>query len=176
MYNSGQAVVWKVVIIWVVFAILHYITDWLPNPILAFFGESEGAESVWGHLKMNFWTYLFVTLGEFVLLRKKITDVSQFWHTRLLSSVLYPWLSMTFWMTGSALSGGAEPARPVELSFSILSNVFGAYLMVRLEQVFDKVKFTKATQWTILFFFLIALIQYVSFEMNTPWWEFFGSH
>ena len=176
MYNSGQAVVWKVVIIWVTFALLHFITDWLPSPILAFFGEAEGAETVWGHLKMNFWTYLFVTLGEFILLRKRITSISQFWHTRLLSSVLYPWLSMTFWMTGSALHGGAEPARPIELSFSLLSNVFGAYLVVRLEQVFDQVKFTRSTQWTILFFFLIALIQYVSFELNTPWWEFFGSH
>jgi hypothetical protein len=175
MYNSGKSVVWKVVIIWFVFAFLHYADRWFPNPILAFFGEAAGKESVWGHLKMNFWTYIFVTVGEFFIFRKKIQDVSQFWYTRLLSSVLYPWLSMTFWMTGSALNGGAEPARAVELSFSILSNVFGAYLAVRLEQVFDTVKFRKATQWTILFFFIMAMIQYISFELNMPWWKLFGS-
>jgi hypothetical protein len=79
-------------------------------------------------------------------------------------------------MTGSALNGGLEPIRPIELSFSFLSNVFGAYLVVRLEQVFDAVNFRKATQWTILFFFIIAAIQYISFELNFPWWDFFGSH
>ncbi|MBK9925328.1 MAG: hypothetical protein IPP66_08535 [Anaerolineales bacterium] len=175
MYNSGKSVVWKVVIIWFVFAFLHYANDSFPNPILAFFGEADGQESVWGHLKMNFWTYIFVTVGEFFIFRKKIQDVSQFWITRLLSSIMYPWFSMTFWMTGSALNGGAEPARAVELSFSILSNVFGAYLAVRLEQVFDTVKFRKATQWTILFFFIMAMIQYISFELNMPWWKLFGS-
>ena len=176
MYTTGKSVVWKVIIIWVVFALLHFANDWFPNPVIAFFGQADGGETVWGHLKMNFWTYIFVTIGEFFIFRKKISDVSQFWYTRLLSSVLYPWLSMTFYMTGSALNGGLEPIRPIELSFSLLSNVFGAYLMVRLEQVFDEIKFRKATQWTILFFFVIALIQYVSFELNTPWWEFFGSH
>ena len=176
MYTSGKSVIWKVVIVWVVFALLHYATDLIPSPIIAFFSEADGLESVWGHLKMNFWTYLFVTIGEFFIFRNKISDTGQFWHTRLLSSVLYPWLSMTFWMTGSALNGGAEPIRPIELSFSLLSNVFGAYLVVRLEQVFDTVKFSKALRWTILFFFIIAMIQYISFELNTPWWELFGSH
>lgn len=176
MYTTGKSVTLKVIIIWVVFALLHYATDLIQSPIVAFFGEANGLESIWGHLKMNFWTYIFVTIGEFFIFRKKISDVSQFWYTRLLSAVLYPWLSMTFWMTGSALNGGLEPIRPIELSFSLLSNVFAAYFIVRLEQVFDAVKFRKATQWTILFFFIIALIQYVSFELNTLWWEFFGSH
>ena len=176
MYTSGKSVFWKVVVIWFTFALLHYINKWFPNPIFAFFGETAGAATVWGHLKMNFWTYVFVTIGEFFVFRKKIVDASQFLYTRLLSAVLYPWLSMTFYMTGSALNGGLQPIRPIELSFSLLSNVFGAYLIVRLEQVFDDVKFRKATQWTILFFFIIAMIQYISFELNTPWWEFFGSH
>lgn len=140
MYTTGRSVV-KAIVIWVVFALLHYATDLIPNPVIAFFGEADGAETVWGHLKMNFWTYIFVTIGEFFIFRKKISDVGQFWYTRLLSAVLYPWLSMTFWMrTGSALNGGLEPIRPIELSFSLLSNAFGAYLAVRLEQVFDGVK------------------------------------
>jgi hypothetical protein len=176
MYNTGKSVILKVVIIWLVFAFLHFAYGWFPNPVLAFFGEAEGRETVWGHLKMNFWTYVFVTIGEFLIFRKKISDAGQFWYTRLLSAVLYPWLSMTFYMTGSALNGGLESIRPIELSFSFLSNVFGAYLVVRLEQVFDAVNFRKATQWTILFFFIIAAIQYISFELNFPWWDFFGSH
>jgi hypothetical protein len=164
----------KVLIIWFVFAFLHYANGLFPNPILAFLGEAEGRESVWGHLKMNFFTYIIVTVGEYFISRKKITDIGQFWYTRLLSAVLYPWLSLTFWMTGSVFSGGVETARPVELTFSILSNVFGAYFIVRLEQVLDNVKFRKATQMTILFFFLIALIQYLSFELTTPVWDFFA--
>jgi hypothetical protein len=176
MYNSWKSVVWKVIIIWFVFAFLHYANDWFPNPILAFFGERDGMESVWGHSKMNFWTYIFVTIGEFFIFRKEIADVSQFWYTRLLSAIIYPWLALTFWMTSSAFAGGAVVAHPVELTFSILSNVFGAYFAVRLEQVFDAAKFRKATQWTILFFFVLALIQYVSYEIHVPWWELFGKH
>ena len=176
MYNSTKSVIWKVIIIWSVFAFLHYAHAIFPNPVFAFLGEAAGRESVFGHLKMNFFTYILVTVGEFFIFRKKISDVSQFWYTRMLSAVIYPWFSLTFWMTGSALNGGAELARPVELSFSILSNIFGAYLAVRLEQVFDSVKFRRSTQWTILFFFLISLVQYISFELQAPWWNYFGSN
>lgn len=174
MHTSGKAVIIKVVVIWFVFAFLHYANDAFPNPVFAFFGEAEGKESIFGHVKMNFYTYLLITIGEFVLFRTKIKAVSQFWYTRLLSTLIYPWMSLTFWMTGSALNGGAEPIRPIELAFSFLSNLFAAYLVVRLEQVLDVVHFRKATQWTILLFFLLALGQYISFELNTPWWEFFG--
>ena len=176
MYNSSKSVIFKVAIIWLVFAVFHYANDAFPNPIFTFFGESEGTESVFTHMKMNFYTYLLVTIGEFIIFRRKISNISQFWYTRLLSCVIYPWFSLTFWMTGSALNGGAEPIRPIELSFSIFSNVFGAYLIVRLEQIFDSVQFRKASRWTILFFFLITLIQYISFELNKPWWEYFGTH
>lgn len=176
MYKSGKSVSIKVFVIWAVFALLHYLADLFPNPIIAFFGEAEGAETIWGHLKMNFWTYVFVIIGEFFIFRKKITDVGQFWIARLLSSVLYPLFSFTFWMTGSALNGGLEPIRPIELSFSLLSNVFAAYFVVRLEQIFDEIKFRNATKWTIILFFVLALIQYISYELNTPHWEMFGSH
>jgi hypothetical protein len=176
MYNSAKSVFWKVVIIWIVFALLHYAYRIFPHPITALIGEKEGAESIFGHVKMNFWTYLIVTIGEFLIFRKKILDLGQFWSTRLLSAVIYPWFALTFWMTGSAIHGGAEPARPVELAFSFIANAFGAYLTVRLEQIFDKVKFRKATQWTIIILFLMALIQYIVFELKTPWWNYFGSH
>lgn len=176
MPTSAKAIIIKVAVIWFVFAFLHYANDVFPNPVFAFFGEAEGKESIFGHVKMNFYTYLLVTVGEFLLFRQKITDLSQFWYTRLLGALIYPWFSLTFWMTGSALNGGAEPIRPIELSFSLLSNVFAAYLVVRLEQVLDVVHFRKATQWTILAFFLMALVQYISFELKTPWWEYFGSH
>ena len=79
MYKSGKSVVVKVVVVWLVFAFLHYANDLFPNPVFTFFGESEGQESAWGHLKMNFWTYFFVTVGEFFIFRKKITDAGQFW-------------------------------------------------------------------------------------------------
>ena len=176
MYKSGKSVVLKVVVVWLVFAFLHYANDLFPNPIFAFFGEAEGQESAWGHLKMNFWTYLFVTIGEFFIFRRKIADVSQFWYTRLLSMIIYPWFALIFWMTGSALNGGEHPIRPIELFFSLASNFFALYLVVRLEQIFDEIKFRKATQWTILFFFVLTLIQYVSYQINTPYWEFFGNH
>ncbi len=176
MYNSAKSVFWKVAIIWIVFAFLHYAYDIFPNPIIAFIGEKEGVESIFSHSKMNFWTYLIVTVGEFFILRRRISDVGQFWHTRLLSTVLYPWFALSFWMTGSAIHGGAEPIRPIELSFSLLANVFGAYLVVQLEQIFDKIKFRNVTAWTIVVLFLMTLIQYISFELNAPWWNYFGSN
>lgn len=176
MYNSAKSVFWKVAIIWIVFAFLHYAYDLFPHPIVAFLGEKEGTESIFSHVKMNFWTYLIVTIGEFLILRKRIADVGQFWLTRLLSAVIYPWFALIFWMTGSAIHGGAEPARPIELSFSLLANVFGAYLVVHLEKIFDKVKFSKATAWMIVILFVMALIQYIVFELKTPWWNYFGSN
>lgn len=173
MNYSAKSVFWKVVIIWLVFAVLHFAHGVFPHPWLAFLGEAEGRESIWGHSKMNFYTYLIVTIGEFFIFRRKIAEVGQFWFTRLLSCVIYPWLALTFWMTGSAVYGSAQPPRGVELTVAMLANVFGAYLTIRLEQVFDTVRFRPATRWTILLFFLLALFQYIAFELQTPWWDFF---
>lgn len=175
MYHSAKSIFWKVVLIWIVFALLHFGYRIFPHPIIAFIGEKEGAESIFGHVKMNFWTYTIVTIGEFFILRKKISDLNQFFLTRLLSAVIYPWFALTFWMTGSAIHGGAEPARPVELAFSFVANAFGAYLVVQLEQIFDKVKFRQTTQWMIIILYIMALIQYIVFELKAPWWNYFGS-
>lgn len=102
--------------------------------------------------------------------------VAIIWAFSHFSIVIYPWFALTFWMTGSAIHGGAEPARPIELSFSLLANVFGAYLVVYLEKIFDKLKFSKATAWMIVILFAMALIQYIVFELKAPWWNYFGSN
>lgn len=175
MYNAVKPVVLKIVLIWALFAFLHYANSFFPNPVFAFLGEREGAESIFGHSKMNFWTYLIFTAGEFFVLRKQIADATQYWHVRLFSAVTYPWYALTFWMTASALYGSGQPPRAVELSFAFISLVFGAYLAIRIEQILDETKFRKATQRTIVLLFLMALLQYVAFEIHAPWWELFGT-
>jgi len=165
----------KVIAVWIVFALLHFANGWFPNPVFAFLGETEGKETVFGHNKMNFYAYLFVCIAEFFILRKHIDDVAHWTYTRLFTTILYPWLAFIFWMTGSALNGGAEMIRPLELGMAFSANLVGAYAAVRVEEVLDGAKYRNAFKWMVLLFFVISLVQYISFEMNVPWWGLFGS-
>ncbi|MCX7030175.1 MAG: hypothetical protein NTU62_08655 [Spirochaetes bacterium] len=78
---------------WGVFLLLHFSYETFPNMLFKVIGE-EG-ETTFFHMKMLFFAYLFTSIVEFLVRRRRIAAVGQFVSARLLVAVAYPWLAIT---------------------------------------------------------------------------------
>jgi len=55
-----------------IFIILHYAYDFFPNVVFQIFSGIN--ESVFQHMKIAFYSYIILTIIEFFVFKKKITD------------------------------------------------------------------------------------------------------
>jgi len=117
-------------------------------------------------MKMLFVAYSLVTLVEYGIRRKKIKSGSNFFASRGLIAVAYPWLAIIFWFLAWALNIKLPLA--LELVFSNITVILGIYLALRMEEILDQVELRPAFKWMVLFLFLAAMLVYISFSLNPP--------
>ncbi|RMF41698.1 MAG: hypothetical protein D6755_12375 [Anaerolineae bacterium] len=156
---------WKLLATWIVFLLLHYSYKNFPNTLFLVIGEK--GETNYFHMKMLFFAYCFVTLAEYLLHRKTLTNPASFVYSRMAIAVLYPWAATTLWFTAQAL-GFEIPTFPWEIIYSNIITVISIYFALRLEEVLEGVEYRASTRQLITALFLTAILGYVSFSFNTP--------
>ena len=94
----------KSIIFMAFYAILHFLYTILhQNP---FFQAIAGTdESVFQHLKIGFFAYLILIGIDYLIVRKEIENVSSFVFSRLISSLLVPWIIFIIWYIVPAFVG-----------------------------------------------------------------------
>jgi hypothetical protein len=134
--------------------------------VVLIFGEQS--EAVITHMKMVMWAYLFTSLIEFILHRKKIESVDQFTYSRLLVAMVLPWLAITIWHTAIAV-GILLPEKPWEIVYANVTTALGIYVGLRIEEALDQIKYYRpAFKAVIIMMFVITLLTYISFSFNAP--------
>jgi surface polysaccharide O-acyltransferase-like enzyme len=87
-------------------------------------------ESVFQHLKMAYWSYLFVSLAEYLAARRTGKRDGH-WYPRLLAAVVVPWIAMLVWYLMPALAGRVE-SLALHVAWAILATyvtgVAGAFI------------------------------------------------
>jgi hypothetical protein len=161
----SQLAKWKLFAVWGVFLLLHFSYETFPNVAFRVIGEK--GETTFFHMKMLFFAYLFVTLGEFVVRRTRLTSTQTFLYSRALIAVAYPWLTITLWFAAEAL-GFRLPAMPWELIYANIVTLIGIYLALRMEELFSEVEFRPSMKVLIVAVFVAALLSYVAFSFTTP--------
>jgi len=156
---------WKLASVWVLFLALHFSYETFPNVLFKIIGE-EG-ETTFFHMKMLFFAYVFVSLGELIMRRRKLASPSTFVYSRALIAVAYPWLTITVWFAAEAL-GLAMPSLAAELVYANIVTVLGIYFALRLEEALDVVEFRTSAKAMIAVVFACALLAYVSFSFTDP--------
>jgi len=156
---------WKLASVWALFLALHFSYETFPNVLFKIIGE-EG-ETTFFHMKMLFFAYVFVSLGELVVQRRKLVSPSTFAYSRALIAVAYPWLTITIWFAAEAL-GFAMPSLAAELVYANVATVLGIYFALRLEDSLDAVEFRTSTKAMIALVFVCALLAYISFSFTVP--------
>ena len=163
--NQPKIAWWKLITTWIFFLLLHFSYETFPNTFFKIIGE-EG-ETTFFHMKMLFFAYIFSSLIEYFLQRKRIVNLDTFVFSRMFIAVAYPWLTITAWFTIEALTH-AMLSMPWELIYANVMTILGIYVALRIEELFEGQNLRPAFKGSILLLFLAALISYVGFTLNTP--------
>lgn len=156
---------WKLVAVWVTFLALHFSYETFPNPVFKLIGEQ--GETTFFHMKMLFFAYIFISLVEYAVRRRRGDVPAGFWCSRALIAVAYPWLTITIWFAAEALGFSMENLT-LELVYANVVTIVGIYLALRLEELLDGVEFRTALKALTVLVFVCALLSYASFSFNAP--------
>ncbi len=153
------------------FSILHFLyTELSANP---FFQAIAGTdESVFQHLKIGFFGYLLTIGCDYLIIRKKIEDKNSFVFSRLLSSILVPWIIFVVWYIVPAIVGHEIP-----LGYELAWAFFVVLLTGVIVSIFDentgKIKFNLAMKIAIGALVAVSIIIFIWFSFELPWIDVF---
>lgn len=153
-----------------IFSILHFgydLTHW--SFLVPLCGIDE---SVFQHLKMAFWAYLFTSIIEYFLSRERSGKRESFWYTRLLSTVIVPWFIVLIWYIVPALFGKFE-FLVIDLIWAIFSTFLSAILAITVERSIEDIKAALSFKLVIIFLFIVSAFLYVWFTYQPPWIDMF---
>ncbi len=160
----------KPIIFLVLFSILHFgydLTNW--SFLTPFCGIDE---SIFQHLKMAFWAYLFTSIIEYLLIKKRIENNSSFWYSRFLSTVILPWYIFLIWYLVPAIFGKTGSST-VELFWAILSSYLSGLFATIVEKNTGKCRFDSASRIVIIVLLVISAFLYIKFTYQLPWVDMF---
>lgn len=160
----------KVLIFWVIFMLLYVLNKLAPFfPFTLISGINE---SNFQHYKATFFSYLILSLVEFLVFQKKIKDRSAFWFSRLLTSVFAPWITFLIWYLGPAIFGRL-PNAVLEIVYGNVMTIITGIFAIQLEYGFSQIKFEKPIRMVILTLVVVSVLIYTVFTFKLPWADVF---
>ncbi len=160
----------KPIIFLVLFSILHFgydLTNW--RFLTPFCGIDE---SIFQHLKMVFWSYLFTSIIEYLLIKKKIEKNSSFWYSRFLSTIILPWYVFLIWYLVPAIFGKTGSST-VELFWALISSYLSGLFAAITEKHNGKSEFDSASRIVIIVLLVASAFLYIKFTYQLPWIDMF---
>jgi len=149
-----------------IFTGMHYAYKFFPNVVVLLFSPLN--EAVFQHMKTGFYTYIILTVIEFFIFKKKITNNTQFLFSRVFSMVLYPFLIFLFFLF-------TRVVYPWQMHFvvEIISAQIVVYISVLflgfLEVEITKLEFGKRLRVLLLILVVLLIIEFTAFSFYLPW-------
>ncbi|AJC73914.1 hypothetical protein AJ81_06580 [Pseudothermotoga hypogea DSM 11164 = NBRC 106472] len=150
----------------VLFSVLHFgheLTGW--DFLKIFCGTDE---SVFEHIKMGFWAYLFTSAIEFFVFKKK----QNFWSSRLFSTSLVPWFIVVVWYMVPAIFGKIE-AVWIELIWAFAIVIISGLFATVVERQVETLKISKGFKTVMVVLVAVSIIFFVRFSFAKPWIDVF---
>ncbi len=164
-YIPGKAIVYLLL-----FSLLHYLYEWIPNIVIALF--SGTSESIYQHMKIGFYVYLLLSLIEFIVFRNQIEDRQKFLFSRLLSAFLVSYMSMFFYLIGSMF--GHITLVFLEVIYSISICFISIFPVLILERWYEKFDYNTNVKLIIIILIIISIIEFTVFTFKLPWHDIFA--
>ena len=160
----------KSFIFMVLFAILHYLYTLNPNPFFQIISGTD--ESVFQHLKMGFFGYLLLIGIDYLIIRKRVENKQSFVFSRLISSLLVPWIIFIVWYLVPAFVGDHLPfAR--ELTWALIVVLITGVFVSLVDKNTEKIEYDLAIKIVIGILVVISLIIFIWFSFELPWIDVF---
>ena len=161
----------KSIIFMAFYAILHFLYTILhQNP---FFQAIAGTdESVFQHLKIGFFAYLILIGIDYLIVRKEIENVSSFVFSRLISSLLVPWIIFIIWYIVPAFVGH-EIGLAKELAWALVVVFITGIMAAVVDDNIEKIEFNLAIKIIVVFLIIVSFIIFIWFSFELPWIDVF---
>jgi hypothetical protein len=172
MKTARRSMVIKVILLQVVFLVLHYLYTWLPNGVTAIIGATN--ESVYQHMKVAFFAYIIVSLGEYALTYKRVESRSKFFHVRAFTAVLFSLLIIVWYFVSCAYFVKFNSVF-LEVLFANLATILTSISGLHLEQHLEKMDFTLGMKRISAVLFLVMLSEFIIFTYRLPWIDVFAN-
>ncbi|OLS14588.1 MAG: hypothetical protein RBG13Loki_1779 [Promethearchaeota archaeon CR_4] len=169
-YTTPKYYLWKGLVFLGIFSIVHFIYDWLEYPAVLIIGAAD--ESVFSHMKMAFWSYLFVLVIEYAYFRKDLTNKRGFIFARIISSTIIPWVEILIWYIVPAIAK-AEIPLPLELTWSFSILFVAVLLLGGLEREWQQGTYPKYALISVLVLLGLSLFFFTAFTFEKPWIDIF---
>ncbi len=122
---------------------------------------------------MAFYSYLILTIIEFIVFRKEIDDPKKFIFSHLLSAIILPWLIFILFLIAAMFFG--ERNFIIEIIHANIILYLTALSISLFELEFKEIEFSKRFNWLILIFFVILIMEFTIFTFNLPWHDIFAN-
>jgi hypothetical protein len=129
-------------------------------------------ESVFQHLKMAFWGYTLLTGAEFLILKKKGHKIKNFFYSRMLSTIIIPWIMILTWYLLPAIYGRAG-SLILDLTWAVLITYLCALFVIQIEKETEKIQFNIWTKVIISILYIISVFLFILFTYKLPWIDLF---
>lgn len=159
----------KVLIFLAWYAILHFIYEWIPFFLVGVFGGTS--ESIYQHMKLAFYAYLFTILIEYAIFKKDIENKENFWNTRMLSLLLLPWLEVIIWYV-EPMMFGEFGSTAGELIYSFIVLII-CVLWLSYFEANVKIEMTKLAKIILIAMIVLMTIGFTVFSFMEPWIDVF---
>ena len=149
-----------------IFIGMHYLYKFFPSIISQIFSGIN--ESIFQHMKVGFYSYLILSIIEFFVFKKKITDKTKFLFSRVFSMILYPFLIFLLFLF-------TRVVYPWQMPFviEIISAQTVVYISVLIlgfiELDIVKLEFGKRLKVILLILLLLFIIEFTAFSFYLPW-------
>jgi hypothetical protein len=160
----------KVLLFWVTFLLLYVARKLAPViPITLISGINE---SNFQHYKGTFFAYLIISLIEFLIFRKQITNRSSFWYARLAAAIFAPWLVFLVWYLLPAIYGPL-PNMGLEILWGNVATLLVGILAVQFERGFEQITYGRSLKTVIGTMFVVSILVYTILTFKLPWADVF---
>jgi hypothetical protein len=154
----------------VLFAILHYLYTLSPNPFFQIISGTD--ESVFQHLKMGFFGYLLLIGIDYLIIRKRVENKQSFIISRLISSLLVPWIIFIVWYLVPAIVGH-ELGFGRELAWALVVVFITGLFAALIDENTEKFEYNFEIKIVIGILVLISLVIFIWFSFELPWIDVF---
>ncbi len=121
---------------------------------------------------MAFWAYLFASLIEYFVVRRKFSKRNLFWYPRFLSTITVPWFIVLIWYLVPALYGKLEILF-LELLWAVLVTYFSGIIGGIIEKNIEECELNLSFKIIILILLIVSIFLYIRFTYNPPWIDLF---
>ena len=171
MKHSNLVLILKVIIFQVIFLILHYSYEWFPNGATRIFSAID--ESVYQHMKVVFFSYILLALGEYMVRRRSITALIPFTYARLFSIVMLPLIMIPYFLTCPAFFVKIESI-PLEILFANIVLIATTLSTFIIEQHLEQSEPNRGLRIVLITLFVFTLLEFVIFNYRLPWFDIFA--